>query len=702
MSRLDQEARERASWQATFQQILEGTDSGVDAAVEAALRELAGGGSRDAARAAGLAAASRYRRARRAAPATEQPVAGRWPHELAGPLFTLPPRWGWQAAEAAPAQPPAPPPAAPRPVWSESPRPDTSALRSARASAVSKLGVRAAGTVVAVTAFVTFQDLIGDYVDQAADAAGLSESDTRQVFTVAVLVTVAVLAIRLIQAVTAVRYASANIRAFEQPAEVLRSAERERHQQALREWEAARRQQEAQARESAQAGRRHRDGPLWYPVRPVSEPARVDVFGGDPHRNGWASLLVTLGTSLLASGRRITVLDLTGADVGGGLAGVARARGLTTRRLVLAEDGAAVDLLAGIPGPGVAEALAYAAVGRPDSTDLRHERALAIDVLRRVISSLDGTVTFARLAAGIQVLRQGAEYDVLTDQEVSRLAAGVGDIDQNEWTGRQLRFLASQLAVLHALAPAIGYPVPLWTDDAVSLIATGGGRDDRKDLVDRLLIQLAQAAMEDGGRLSGVVVVAGADHLGGPALTVLSDRARRAGVHLVLMIDQPQGDLEKSLGTGGAVCIMKMYNHRDAAVAAEFVGKGHRFLINQVTRQTGKSFSDGGNDSFNSSTTAGRSTGAKRSANSQTESRAQAWTGGRNWTTSDSIGTSTSSSRVHEFIVDPQEILGMPETAFLLVDNSGHGRRVLMADANPGISLMERVSTHPAPTDHPG
>jgi hypothetical protein len=38
------------------------------------------------------------------------------------------------------------------------------------------------------------------------------------------------------------------------------------------------------------------------------------------------------------------------------------------------------------------------------------------------------------------------------------------------------------------------------------------------------------------------------------------------------MIDQPRGDLEKTAGTGGAVCIMKMYNHRDASVAAEFIG----------------------------------------------------------------------------------------------------------------------------------
>ena len=78
----------------------------------------------------------------------------------------------------------------------------------------------------------------------------------------------------------------------------------------------------------------------------------------------------------------------------------------------------------------------------------------------------------------------------------------------------------------------------------------------------------------------------------------------------MLMIDQPQGDLEKTVGTGGAVCIMKMYNHRDAAVAAELIGKGYKFVVNQVTRQAGKTFTDSGGDSFGANT--GSSSGPKQ------------------------------------------------------------------------------------------
>ncbi|MDT5026459.1 MAG: hypothetical protein QOE61_2885 [Micromonosporaceae bacterium] len=240
----------------------------------------------------------------------------------------------------------------------------------------------------------------------------------------------------------------------------------------------------------------------------------------------------------------------------------------------------------------------------------------------------------------------------------------------------------------------------LWSGAAVSVIATAGGRDDRKELVDRLIAQIAQHALQDGGQFAGLLVVAGADHLGAVTLERLSDHARKAGVRLMLMIDQPQGDAEKLAGTGGAVCVMKMYNHRDANVAADFIGRGHKFVVSQLTAQVGKTLTDGGGDNFAAATNqssnnkAGwiRSTGRLLGVS---ESRGQTWTGVRNWTLADNLSDSTATSRVYEFTVDPQEILGMPETSFILVDNSGHGRRVLMADSNPGICLLPRVSLTP-------
>lgn len=613
-----------------------------------------------------------------------------WPEQLVGPLFALPARWGWQAsAEPLPvAQSPAP--MSPRPEWIEPPSPDTGALHAARSKAVSKVIRRVAFIVVAGFAFASFRLAIQQKVSQQGSSA-------QQIYWVVLAVVAAVLVVGLLRALGGVRRATAAIRSFEQPYRVLRDAERRRHEQALHDWDVAVRRSQEEAAGAARLAAQRANGPLWFPVRPASQPARVDVLGGDPWRHGWASLLVTFGASVLAAGDRITILDFSGRDVGGGLVSVAHARGLPTSRVDLSE-GSRVNLLDGVAAEDVAEGLAYALTGQPETGgDFRQERALATEMLRLVIGCLDGSVTFGRLAGGIRVLRQGSGEEMLTDAEVSRLAAHIGDVDQNEWTSRQLRFLASQLDVLEEIAHAAGPPDPLWTNRAVTLIVTPGGRDDRKELLDRLLIQTAQRAMDAGHRLGGFLVVAGADHLGAQALTVLSDYALRAGVRLVMMIDQPQGDLEKAVGTGGAVCIMKMYNHRDAAIAAEFVGKGYKFVVNQVTRQVGKTFTDSGGDSFAANT--GHSDSKKNrpgAAPSLSDSRGHTWTGTRNWSLADNISTSTGSARVYEFIVDPQEILGMPETAFIMVDNSGQSRRVAMADANPGISLLDRVSASPA------
>jgi hypothetical protein len=205
--------------------------------------------------------------------------------------------------------------------------------------------------------------------------------------------------------------------------------------------------------------------------------------------------------------------------------------------------------------------------------------------------------------------------------------------------------------------------------------------------------------MRTQGRLGAVLVVAGADHLGAEALTRIADHARSTGLRLALFVDQPQGDIEQTVGTGGVVCVMKMYNHRDAAIAAEFIGKGYKFVVSQFTRTVGKSFTDGGNDGFSAATNDGSSTSTQNSKTQQgtTESRGHTWSGGRNWSVGDNISTSDSASRVYEFLVDPQSILGMPETAFILVDNSGAGRRVVMADSYPGIVLLPRVSAIPRP-----
>lgn len=611
------------------------------------------------------------------APGYAQPAT--WPAELAVQLFSPPARWGWQAARPATA-PPAP---LVRPTWIEPPRPDSTAMRTARSRATTRLVTYLAIAVISVVTFTAFQETVQDIIEDQLDDYG---SSATQVYQASLVVVGVLLVLQTLRAMTAVGRAGRNLHAFEQPYLALRDAERRRHRAALDGWEQAAREHahatDAAAREAAVRAA----GPRWYPIAPRSEPSRVDVLGGDPQRHGWASLLVTVGSALLGGGNQITVFDFTGQDVGGGLLHVAGAAGIGVDGAELAR----VDLLGALPRQLVPDCLARALIVRDERDDRTEERVHAVAALRTVVGCLDGPVTFGRLAAGVRVLRQGAADVRLSEVETARLVdAHIADVDQGEWTARQLRLLSNRLDVL--LDADTGPDRPMWTQQRLTVVASAGRRGDRDVLLDRLLVQVALAGI-DGGSLHGVLVVAGADHLGTDTLRALSDHARQAGVRLMLLIDQPQGDLEKTVGTGGAVCVMKMYNHRDAAVAAEFIGKGHRFVISQVTRQVGRTFTDGGGDSFAANTTASANGGIGRG---KSNSRGHAWTGTRSWSAADNIGTSNTSGRVYEFVVEPHEILGMPETAFILVDNTSHGRRVTMVDGNPGICLLDRVARQP-------
>jgi hypothetical protein len=198
-----------------------------------------------------------------------------WPAALAARLFAIPARWGWEpAALPAVAEPPPLPAPGPRPAWVEPPRPDTGELVRARSTAVTKLVWRIAFTIVVAFAFVVYRIAIQNQVQGYGSSA-------LQVYIVVVVVVAAILFISLLRAVGRVAYAGRAIREFEQPYQQLRAAEKQRHEQAVAEWgQAARRHQQQDA-----AAAPDPDGPLWFPVHPASDPARVDVFGGDPNRH---------------------------------------------------------------------------------------------------------------------------------------------------------------------------------------------------------------------------------------------------------------------------------------------------------------------------------------------------------------------------------------------------------------------------------
>jgi hypothetical protein len=218
-----------------------------------------------------------------------------------------------------------------------------------------------------------------------------------------------------------------------------------------------------------------------------------------------------------------------------------------------------------------------------------------------------------------------------------------------------------------------------------------------------------------------VLVVAGADHIGRESLEALTRQARRVGVRLVLLLEHLRGETKQVLGSSdSAAILMQLGNAQEAAAAAEFIGRGHKFVLSQLTHQIGKTFTtgtgysrgvtEGTSETTSHSQTSGTNTstggGAARSlgrnwsqtsSDSLTTSRARTWQESVNRSVADSTNDGTTLGRVYEYTVEPTTIQSMPPTAFVLIESGTSGRRVIMGDCNPGIALRQRVSSQPLP-----
>ncbi|CCH32720.1 hypothetical protein BN6_54610 [Saccharothrix espanaensis DSM 44229] len=445
----------------------------------------------------------------------------------------------------------------------------------------------------------------------------------------------------------------------------------------------------------------------WLPLRPSVTAARVEVFGGTG--DGWASLVTTVGSSLLRAGDSVLVVDLSERRVADDLAGFAGAVGLPVSAVALSRDDG--TLLRGLDSDEVAEVVAGAVATRRSGADAADLRVVDASILAAIARSLEGPITFARLAAGLRVVRghYGAESP-LTPLEARRLTAQIDAVGSTDRVVNALHALTNLVELLAAEGP-LGEPVA-WSGPGLTVLATEGPHPRRKDFLDRVLFERVLHAVRVRPQQAGgnVVFVAGADRIGPAAVEELARQARRCGVRLVLMLEHLRDDVTRLLGgDDSATILMRLGNHEEAKVAAEFIGREHTFKISQITRQVGQSFTEGHSDATGTQSSASHNEGTHRSrpaparwfdrkAGSESSSagtatsRSDTWQHTVNYSLADSESTGTTESRVYEFTVEPTQLQDLPPTAFILVEHNGVGRRrIVLADCNPGITLLSRV-----------
>ncbi|WP_250641802.1 hypothetical protein [Frankia sp. AiPa1] len=471
----------------------------------------------------------------------------------------------------------------------------------------------------------------------------------------------------------------------------------------------------------------------FYPLD-LQRPARVDVFGGTGA--GWTSILATGGASLLGSGAGILLLDLSEVSVGAGLVMLANDAQPPTGRTLPVEvrelpaSLERIGLLAGQEPHEVAELLADAFDADRRGGGDHSLRAIDLNVLRVVTSSIHAPLAFARLAAALRILdnQSSAIHEGVFDAyEIDALQRRMHDLGQRDRTAEQISFLRTELETLAGAEPALpatsAYLAKdgsdFWPRGGLRVLATtSSGRDSsgrRKLLVDRVLIQSLLHRLRNDADLRArsvedVVVIAGADHLGRETLTTLTRQAEAVQVRLILLFKSLSDDAEKLIGTGHSAAIfMRLGNAREAAAAADHIGRGFRFVLSQVTNQVGSSFTEGFSNSYgeqdgtsytegtggHSALGAGGRTSGDSWNRSTTTSHSSSWTNTVNVSNGVNQNVGTTLQREKDYAVEPTTLQSLAATAFILVGTDSGPGRVRPGDCNPGLVLLPRVASTP-------
>jgi hypothetical protein len=479
----------------------------------------------------------------------------------------------------------------------------------------------------------------------------------------------------------------------------------DQYRQQFQGWAAAK--EEHRQRELARLAA----SPEWAALRPRRALDRLDVYGGTSL--GWEAMLTSAGASLLASGSRLTVVDLSQESVAAELIQLATLRGYQADVLVLPEQMEDLDLFQGMRPDEVRDALVEALHG--DEGEVSHEtRSIDGRVLGELCEVLGAPLTLGRISAGLQVLlraRSSLEGDgELTADEYRRIANLFGETARVSMEPRMVA-LESRLHGLRRLGhwpggrpltPARAQLRVLALDEQTSGLVN--------DVLTHLLLQvIIQTARNQsaGGPGDDVLVVVGGDQLRRRHLEKLDQLGRQRGIRLIYMFRHLRDEVVDLLGGGGSAVFMRLGNAREAALAAEFVGREHKFVLHQLTRSTGESFTDTFTESVTD--TLGTNTSETRTdllrilfplpvSNSYTSGRSnsRAWGESR----SRAAGTTTSESpglqRVYEFAVEPTTLQTLPETAMLFVDQERRqGPRARLGDCNPDILSLPNVSAEP-------
>ncbi len=486
----------------------------------------------------------------------------------------------------------------------------------------------------------------------------------------------------------------------------LAAAQRE-HERAVADWQ--RRVSEFERSEQ----KRVSEGPYWFPLVPSPSSHLICAFGGSSLT--WELALATLGGSMLGSGRRVFIVDVSRRMCADGLWELARRQGYRVHPESAPSGTPVLPAFEEMTWDRLAAILSeLSQSAQRDEALLRHERHEDRAVLREVAGCLDqhAPVSVTRLEAALHAvasagLPQG--NGALSDEEYDRLSLLYNDVQrQHGGVMERVTRLERMLRGLHVLDQSAGGPRPAagGPDSASSLrVASIDKRADELDseILSGLFVQLLLDSMRGGAVAADFLILLGADRVPKRSLESLSAYAEREQVSTFLFFEHLRDDAVQVIGAGGAAAaFFSLPNHREAQEAVNFIGSEYKWTESQRTRGFSESVtqSRGTEESENVSYSFTRGfsggSGGPSSMHHSTESRGT--TTGK--TLSEAIAASredsASDQRVHEVVIEPEVLMGLAVTGMIWVEVQRGGRRITAdVDCNPGLNYHPRVSKQP-------
>lgn len=463
--------------------------------------------------------------------------------------------------------------------------------------------------------------------------------------------------------------------------------------------------QQAKARHDAAERARVEQQYAWYGVvRPEELPNRLNVCGG--LRGGWQALVTTLGSSLLAGGRTVLILDLSQREVPAGLAAAATDAGVAIDEIVLPRDEARFNPFMGWEADEVAELLADA-LATQEADGGRAARSRDMRPLRAVCRVLAPDLRPARVAAGLYTVmgeRTSSSDNVLTPEEFSQLYEEFSDKYRDNMYDRLDR-LAADLEELRGLGtdPQPSTPARL---RFVSLSSRGGTINELYQEV-LVQLQLRQLRTSASSRQQPVTIIAGADKLQDRHLEELGRLTSDSDAVLICLFEHFAERAQAAAGqTGSALAFMRLQHPEQADSAAAFIGNEEVFKLSQRGKSHGQTdtqtWSHGESRSWSFSENEAER-GPLRHSYTETVGRSSESGGSR----SQSHETSSNENLVVRHLVEPRDLRAAADTDLYLVQWGGGGRvrgraavdadkqHVRYADCDPLIALDPRAAQEP-------